>query len=103
MKYVLNYRDRPSGSPAGYEGTQERVLSLFQKWKMPASLVIHQFVTRLGEFGGYIVLETDNPADIHLLTTVFAVFECKVEPVLDVAQSVAVELQAIQWRQANSA
>jgi len=30
---------------------------------MPASLKFHQFLVRLGEFGGYAVLETDTLAD----------------------------------------
>lgn len=102
MKYVLNYTERPAGSAKESEGNQSRVLQLFQSWKMPESLVVHQFVTRVGEFGGYIVFETDNLADLHMLTTVFAVFNCKLEPVLDVYESVAIELKAIAWREANS-
>ena len=65
---------------------------------MPESLQIHQFLVRVGEFGGYAVLETDNVADVHKLTTTFAVFKCRLEPVLDVMDAVAIESDAIAWR-----
>ena len=99
MKYVLTWWERPTGSFADYEAAQKRVLGVFQKWEMPASLNIHQFVVRVGEFGGYAVLETDNVADIHKLTSTFAIFQFRLEPVLDVMDAVAVEAAAIAWRE----
>jgi uncharacterized protein DUF3303 len=65
------------------------VLKIFDKnWKMPASFTMHQFVVRVGDYGGYMIFETDQPADIHYFTSVFAVLEFKVEPVLDVRRDV---------------
>ena len=55
---------------------------------------MHQFVVRVGDYGGYMIFETDRPEDIHYFTSVFAVFEFKVEPVLDVMDAVAVELRS---------
>ncbi len=98
MKYVLTWWERPGGSYADYEAAQKRVLGVFQKWEMPASLNIHQFLVRIGEFGGYAVVETTQPADIHRLTSAFAVFQFRLEPVLDVMEAVAVEAAAIAWR-----
>ena len=98
MKYVLTWWDRPGGSYADYEAAQQRVLSLVQKWEMPESLQIHQFLVRVGEYGGYAVLETDNVADVHKMCSVFAVFKFRLEPVLDVMDAVAVEAEAIAWR-----
>ena len=49
--------------------------------------------------GGYAVIETDNLADIHLLTTALAAFTFRLEPVIDVMDAVAVELQAMAWRE----
>lgn len=98
MKYVVTWWERPTGSAADYEAAQKRILGLFQQWEMPASLQIHQFLVRVGEFGGYAVLETDQPADIHRLTTVFAAFKFRLEPVLDVGDAVATEGVAIAWR-----
>jgi uncharacterized protein DUF3303 len=43
-------------------------------------------------------VETDNAADVHKLTTTFAVFQFRLEPVLDVMDAVVVEAEAIAWR-----
>ena len=100
MKYVVTWRERPAASAAEYEAAQKRVLEVFAAWEMPKGLAIHQFLVRVGEFGGYAVVETDAPGDLHYLTTAFAVFEFKVEPVMDVMEAVAVENAAITWRDA---
>jgi hypothetical protein len=102
MKYVLTWWERPGGSYADYEAAQKRVLNVFQDWEMPESLDIHQFVVRVGEFGGYMVLETDNVADVQKLTTTFAVFQFRLEPVMDVMDAVAAEDEGIAWREANA-
>jgi hypothetical protein len=80
----------------------ERVLAIFNKdYKLPASFKVHQFVVRVGDYGGYLVIETDSPTDIHYFTSTFAVFEFKVEPVVDVMDAVAIELKAIEYRKKN--
>ena len=98
MKYVVTWRERPTGSAAEYEAAQKRILEVFAVWEMPASLTIHQFLVRVGEFGGYAVLETDDPAALQFLTTAFAAFSFTVEPVMDVMDAVAAESRAIEWR-----
>lgn len=103
MKYVISWRERPAASAKDYEAAHERVLQIFNKdYKMPASFTIHQFVVRVGDYGGYMIVETDNPTDIHYVTSIFAVFEFKVEPVVDVMDAVAVELKAIEYRKKNA-
>jgi CTP:molybdopterin cytidylyltransferase MocA len=103
MKYAISWRERPAASFRDYEAAQERVLAIFNKdWWMPASLTVHQFVVRVGDYGGYMIVETDQPTDIHYFTSVFAVFEFKVEPVVDVMDAVAVEVQAIEYRKKNA-
>ena len=45
------------------------------------------------------MVETDPPADIHRLSTVFAAFfKFRLEPVLDVGEAVATEAAAIAGR-----
>lgn len=102
MKYVLTWWERPGGSYSDYEAAQKRVLGVFQEWEMPESLEIHQFLVRVGEFGGYAVLETDNVADVQKLTTTFAVFRFRLEPVLDVVDAVEAEAEGIAWRDSVS-
>lgn len=98
MKYVLSWSERSYGSPADYEAAQKRVLQVFQQWQAPEGLTFHQFVVKVGEFGGYAVIETDKPADVHWLTTAMAVFRFRLEPVVDVMDAVATEADAIGWR-----
>ncbi|WP_244277075.1 DUF3303 domain-containing protein [Geodermatophilus obscurus] len=61
-------------------------------------MTFHQFVVRLGEFGGYAVVETEAPADLEYLTTVYAAFSFTVEPVMDVMDAVAAETRGIEYR-----
>jgi hypothetical protein len=98
VKYVVSWRERPAASSREYEAAHERILEIFKDWQMPASITMHQFVVRIGDYGGYMVLETNKPTDIHFISSVFAAFEFKVEPVVDVMEAVAVEVEAIQFR-----
>lgn len=98
MKYVVSWRERSYGSPADYEAAQKRVLELFEPWKQPDSLTISEFLVRVGEYGGYMVVETDDLAAIHQLTSSFAVFQFRVEPVMEVMDAVATEVEAIKYR-----
>ena len=98
MKFVISWRERPAASARDYEAAHERVLEIFNKdWKMPASFSIHQFVVRASDYGGYMIMETDKPTDIHYVTSVFAAFEFTVEPVVDVMDAVAEQLKAIEY------
>jgi len=102
MKYVISWRERPAASSREYEAAHERILEIFsEKWKMPESFKMLQFVVRVGDYGDYMIVETDEPTDIHYVTSVFAAFEFKVEPVVDVMDAVAVELKAIEYRKKN--
>ena len=56
------------------------------------------FPRRVGEFGGYAVLETDNGADVYKLTAAFTNFQVRLEPVLEVREAVAAEAEASAGR-----
>jgi|DewCreStandDraft_1066081.scaffolds.fasta_scaffold37184_1 hypothetical protein len=98
IKYVVTWWERPGGSAADYEQAQKRVLGLFQQWRMPQALTFHQFLVRVGVFGGYAVVETDDPAVLHKTATASAAFRFRVEPVLDIMDAVAAEWEAIRGR-----
>jgi hypothetical protein len=98
-KFVLRWDERPAAGTPEYEATQSRILQVFREWSTPEGLTIHQFVIRVGDWGGYMVFETDNLADIHFLSTALAGFTFQLEPVIDVMDAVAVELQAMEWRE----
>jgi hypothetical protein len=99
MKYVISWRERPAASSKEYEAAHERILQIFKGWKMPFTVL--QFVIRVGDYGGYMVMESDNVADIHYVTSYFAAFEFKVEPVMDVMDAVTAEMKAIDYRKKN--
>ena len=104
MKYAISWRERPAASSREYEAAHERILQIFNKdWKMPASFTIHQFVVRVGDYGGYMIVETDSPIDIHYVTSVFAAFEFKVEPVIDVMDAVEIEHKAVNYLKKHAA
>lgn len=98
MKYLLAWWPKPAGAVANYEHMQRRILGPFQEWRMPETIVFHQFLVRVGEFGGYGVIETDDLPAVHQMATVFAGLQCRLEPVLDIMDAVSAELQALAWR-----
>ncbi len=98
QKYVLRWDERPGAGPAEYEAAQMRILEVFRQWDTPKDLTFHQFVVRVGDWGGYAVIETDNLASIHVLTTALAAFTFRLEPVVDTMDAVAIELEAMAWR-----
>jgi hypothetical protein len=100
---IFNFLARTSRSIRERIRSRARCLQVFNKdFKMPASFTMHQFAVRVGDYGGYIIAETDEPVDIHYFTSIFALFENEVEPVVDVVDVVAVELKAIEYRKKNA-
>ncbi|HEX4039351.1 MAG TPA: DUF3303 family protein [Acidobacteriaceae bacterium] len=69
----------------------------------PASFTIHQFVVKVGGYGGTMVVETESAADVHYVTSVFAAFEFGVKPVMDGMDAGAVEMKAIEFLKKNAA
>ena len=61
MKYVISWNERPQGSPAEYENAQKRILEVFGQWKAPANFKIEFFVIRVGDWGGHLLVDCDDP------------------------------------------
>ena len=61
MKYVISWFERPQGSPMEYENAQKRILEVFGQWKAPGNFKIEFFVIRVGEWGGHMLMECDDP------------------------------------------
>ena len=99
QKYVLRWEERPTAGPSEYEAAQSRILEVFRQWEVPSGITFHQFVVRVGDWGGYAVISAENLSDIHFLTTALAPFSFRLEPVVDTMDAVAVELQAMAWRE----
>jgi hypothetical protein len=98
MKYVISWFERPQGSPIEYENAQKRILEVFGQWKAPANFKIEFFVIRVGEWGGHMLMECDDPVTIHKFCSMLPAFVFEVHPVITVEEAVRGELEVIAWR-----
>lgn len=89
MKYVMTWRKKRHGTAAEYQSGQRRMLDLMRDWRRPDGVVIHQFVVRRGDTGGYAVFETENLEVVHRATEVFASFNFHIEQVVDMDEALA--------------
>ena len=98
MKYMLTWSERSQGSPFEYENAQKRILQVFTQWKPPADFKIHFFVIRVGEWGGHMLMECDDPVVIHKFCSMLPAFVFEARPVIPIKDAVRVELESIAFR-----
>src|SRR3954447_6490541 len=98
MKYVVTWNERPQGSPTEYENAQKRILEVFTQWKAPDNFRIEMFVIRVGDWGGYMLLDCDDPLAVHKFCSMLPAFVFEARPVVPVMDAVRVELEAIAFR-----
>jgi len=98
MKYVISWFERPQGSPAEYENAQKRILDVFGQWKAPANFKIEFFVVRVGEWGGHLLVDCDDPLMVHKFCSMLPAFEMQARPVVAVEDAVRAELEVRAWR-----
>src|SRR6266478_5119001 len=98
MKYMISWFERPQGSPTEYENAQKRILEVFGQWRAPAGFKIELFVVRVGEWGGHVLVDCDDPLAVHKFCSTYPAFEFQARPVIAVEDAGRVELEAIAWR-----
>jgi muconolactone delta-isomerase len=98
MKYMISWFERPQGSPMEYENAQKRILEVFTQWKAPENFKIELFVIRVGDWGGYMLLDCDDPLAVHKFCSMLPAFEFQARPVVPLMDAVRVELEAIAFR-----
>jgi muconolactone delta-isomerase len=98
VKYMLSWTERPQGSPVEYENAQKRILEVFTQWKAPGNFKIELFVIRVGDWGGYMLLDCDDPAAVHKFCSMLPAFVFEARPVIPIEDAVKVELEAIAFR-----
>ena len=74
MKYRITWNERPQGTPIEYENAQKRILEVFGPWKAPANFKIESFVIRVGDWGGYMLMECDDPLEVHKFCSMLPAF-----------------------------
>jgi hypothetical protein len=87
-----------SRSPMEYENAQKRILEVFRQWKAPANFKIEVFVVRVGEWGGHMLVDCDDPLTVHKFCSMLPAFVFEARPVVAVEDAVRVELEVIDWR-----
>ena len=98
MKYMLTWAERPQVSPIEYENAQKRILEVFTQWKAPSNFKIELFVIRVGDWGGYMLLDCDDPTAVHKFCSMLPAFVFEVRPVIPIDDAVRVELEFIAYR-----
>ncbi len=101
MKYMLSWFERPQGSPIEYENAQKRILEVFSQMaerKATANFKIEMFVIRVGDWGGYMLVDCEDPLTVHKFCSTLPAFEFQARPVIPVEDAVRVELEAIAFR-----
>lgn len=98
MKYMISWYERSQGSAAEYEKAQKRILEVFRQWSAPGNFKIESFVVRVGEWGGHMLVDCDDPLAVHKVCSTFPAFEFQARPVIPVEDAVRVELEAMDWR-----
>lgn len=98
MKYMITWNERSQGSPLEYENAQKRILEVFRPWKAPANFKIEMFVIRVGDWGGYMLVECDDPTTVHKVCSMLPAFSFEARPVIPVEDAIRVELEAMAYR-----
>ena len=98
MKYMITFNERAQGSAILYENAQTRVIEIFSKWEAPSNFKIELFVVRVGDFGGYLMVDCDDPLEVHKFCSTWPAFEFQARPVVPVMDAVRVEQEAIAFR-----
>jgi hypothetical protein len=80
MKYMLTWTERPQGSPIEYENAQKRILEVFRPWTAPPGFNIEMFVIRVGDWGGYMLLNCEDPTAVHKFCFMLPAFVFEARP-----------------------
>jgi hypothetical protein len=94
----MHWKKKRHGTLAEYEAGQAQVMELMRNWRKPEGVIIHEFLVRVAEPGGYAVFETEDLTAIHSATRAFSSFNFHIEPVIDIDVALAGAGLEIEWR-----
>ena len=98
MQYMITWNERSQGSAIEYERAQQRILDVFRKWEKPANFNIEMFVIRVGDWGGSMLADCDDPVEVHKFASMLPAFEFQARPVIPIEDAVRGELEVMAWR-----
>ena len=91
MKYIVTWEPRPNVT----EESAARSLQVFSKWSPSEGVAYKEFLGRIDGEGGFAVVETDDASLIAKDIAPFSAWlEFRVCPVLEIADSAAIEGEA---------
>jgi len=94
MKYAVTWEARPNLT----EESAKRSLEVFGKWSPSHPEHFQAFLGRVDGNGGFAVVETDDATELAKDTAPFnAWFEFHVYPCLDIAESTAINGEAVAF------
>ena len=85
-------------SPQNTAHAQKRILEVFTQWKAPSNFKIELFVIRVGDWGGYVLLDCDDPTAVHKFCSMLPAFVFEARLVIPIDDAVRVELESIAFR-----
>ena len=71
---------------------------VFTQWKAPGNFKIELFVIRVGDWGGYMLLDCDDPTAVHKFCSMLPAFVFEARSVIPIEDAVRVEFEAIGFR-----
>ena len=86
MKYMITWNERSQGSAVEYEKAQQRILDVFRQWEAPANFKIELFVIRVGDWGGYMLADCDDPVTVHKFCSMLPAFVFEARPVIPIEE-----------------
>jgi Protein of unknown function (DUF3303) len=66
--------------------------------KAPPNFKTEFFVVGVGEWGGHMLVECDDPLTVQKFCSTLPAFEFRAHPVVPAEDAIRVELEAIAWR-----
>src|SRR5258708_14725076 len=90
--------NRSQGSAFDYENAQRRIPDVFLRWETPANFKIELFVIRVGDWGGYMLADCDDPVTVHKFCSMLPAFVFEARPVIPIEDAVRGELEVMAWR-----
>jgi Protein of unknown function (DUF3303) len=76
----------------------QRILEVFSQWKAPENFKIEFFVVRVGDWGGHLLVDCDDPLTVHKFCSMLPAFSMEARPVVPVMGAVRAELEVMAWR-----
>ena len=98
MKYMLTWSERAQGSPIEYENAQKRILEVWRAYELPSNFKVEMFVIRVGDWGGYMLVECDDPTTVHKVCSLLPAFTFEARPVIPIDDAIRVELESMGFR-----